>query len=194
MSIDFDELPSIDDHDGVQGARETLKQARERLDTLKEERQEAQAKVEALEDEVDETRIQRTTGDATSEDLENAKYELEVAQDEAEDLEAEVQAQKRAIERLQSRLENAKEEAAGEVASAYSDEAEDVLASQRRALRQLATTLEDAHALKEELTRQGLRRDERVPSLEEKLRIPGGTSVAPDRLRHLANRRDEQLD
>jgi len=194
MATDVDDLPELDNQESYTAAREALDSARERMEELREEVPAAEAKVERLTEEVDETRVAVAAGDATDEDLEAAKAGLAEAEKRLEDLREEKEAQAGAVDRLESRLDEARGRAAGTIAEDYAAAAEAVMAQKARALRSLATALEKMQALKQRAAENGLRRDERVPTVTPAVKTRNGDEVGADRLRYRADQLDERAE
>lgn len=194
MATDVDDLPELDNQDSYTAAVDALDSARERLTEIREEIPEAEAEVERLTEEVDETRVAMAAGDATEEDLEATKADLADAEERLGELREEREAQEGAIDRLEARLDEARDEAAGEIAVRYAETADALMAQKTRAMRQLATALEKIDALNQKMAQNGLRRDDRVPSLTPAVKNRDGKTIGADRLRYLAGQLDERRE
>jgi len=193
MSIDIDDLPTLES-DRLDAAQAAVETAKERLDSLREQQAEAEAEIERLTDEVDGLRLDVASGEATEEELSDAKASLKAAKERLSDLEDEIEEQTSTIPRLEDRVQAVREEVASDLAEDYAEAARSLLKQKARAMKQLATALEKAHALQEKASTNGLRRDDRIPSLRDTIRSRDGTRVSADRLRHLAGKIDDRLE
>ena len=117
---------------------------------------------------------------------------MKAARDRLDGLREERESQESAVDRLEERTESARDDAAAQIAEAYSGAAEALLKQKTRAMRSLATALEKIQVLKQKASENGLRRSERLPPLTATVKKRDGGTVGPDRLRYLADRLEDR--
>jgi chromosome segregation ATPase len=186
---DLSTLPTLDDAEGPQAARDALQSARERLKAIRSQMEAERAEVDRLTSALDDLRLDVAAGDAGEDDLQARKDELGAAEEAVEELTGEAEAQERTIERLKDRLDDAREDAVSEIAPEYAETAGDLARQKARALRSLATTLEKIADFRKKAAENGLRRDERLRPVQEDLRLSGKDFTA-ETLRYRAEKVD----
>jgi len=199
---DFDDLPTLEDDADVQDAAQALDTARDRLQTLTDELPQAKQKAERLEEEVKETRVQVSTGEATESDLKSLKADLAEAKDTLSELQKEKSAQEEAVRRLESRLDAVKDEKGNAFTEEYADVAADVVAKKVRAMRTLATALEAVGAFSSKADGNRVRNDVDLPAIpntpsvlnEKSKSLSGGATITPESLRKRADEIEERND
>jgi chromosome segregation ATPase len=197
MNLDLpnlDDLPTLDDSDRWNEFLDSLANARERREELRQRADEVEVQIATLEEEIPEIRVAVATGDATEEELEEAKQELADLEEELTDLrENEIPGAEETVQLLRDRRDQIKTEEGAAIAEAYA-EAQATLQKQKRELLEgLAQVLEalDEFQSKKKTNSVGESYSEdapNVPPIHPTIRGRGrGDRVEPQRLRRQAD-------
>ena len=187
MATDIDDLSTLES-DRLDAAQAAVQTARERLGDLRTQHEEAEQEIERLTDTVDTLRLDVASGEATEEELTEAKTDLKEAKARREELAEEIEEQEATVPRLEERVKSVREELAGDLAEEYSEAAQDILKQKAKAMKQLATALDKAEAFQQKAQENGLRKDERLVKVNSAVRADGGHRVQADSLRFRAEK------
>jgi len=197
MNLDLpnlDDLPTLDDSDRWNEFLDSLANARERREELRQRADEVEVQIATLEEEIPEIRVAVATGDATEEELEEAKQELADLEEELTDLrENEIPGAEETVQLLRDRRDQIKTEEGAAIAEAYA-EAQATLQKQKRELLEgLAQVLEalDEFQSKKKTNSVGESYAEDAPNVPPVHPVIQGRGrsdrVEPDRLRRRAD-------
>ncbi len=187
MATDIDDLSTLES-DRLDAAQAAVSKARDRLQDLRTQHEEAEQEIERLTEEVDTLRLDVASGEATEEELTEAKSDLKEAKARREELAEEIEEQEATVPRLEERVKSVREELAGDLAEEYSSAAQAILKQKAKAMKQLATALDKAEAFQQKAQENGLRKDERLVKVNGAVRAAGGNRVQADSLRFRAEK------
>ncbi len=187
MATDIDDLSTLES-DRLDAAQAAVSKARDRLQDLRTQHEEAEQEIERLTEEVDTLRLDVASGEATEEELTEAKNDLKEAKARREELAEEIEEQEATVPRLEERVKSVREELAGDLAEEYSEAAQSILKQKAKAMKQLATALDKAEAFQQKAQSVGLARDERLVKVNGAVRAAGGNRVQADSLRFRAEK------
>ncbi|MCS4119603.1 hypothetical protein [Salinibacter ruber] len=187
MATDIDDLSTLES-DRLDAAQAAVSKARDRLQDLRTQHEEAEQEIERLTEEVDTLRLDVASGEATEEELTEAKADLKEAKARREELVEEIEEQEATVPRLEERVKSVREELAGDLAEEYSSAAQAILKQKAKAMKQLATALDKAEAFQQKAQENGLRKDERLVKVNGAVRAAGGNRVQAQSLRFRAEK------
>lgn len=187
MATDIDDLSTLES-DRLDAAQAAVQNARDRLGDLREQHHETERQVEELTETVDTLRLDVASGEATEEELTEAKADLKEAKARREELAEEIEEQEASVPRLEERVKSVREELAGDLAEEYSEAAQSILKQKAKAMKQLATALDKAEAFQQKAQENGLRKDERLVKVNGAVRAAGGNRVQAESLRFRAEK------
>lgn len=192
--MDISALPTLDDQKEITAARQVVKAAKERHRDLKEKLRAAEEIKAAAAEQTDEMRISLAVGDVEESDLDAAKNDAKAAAEKVEDLTAEIEEQRQTVDRLKPRLDAARQNSIDAIVDDYATASVTLQKKKIRAMKALASALEEIHAFREKQSINGLRRDERLVALSSEVRVYGGKRVGPSEIRGDAVRLEKSVD
>ncbi len=140
---DIEALPELADSERWSEFLDSLANARERREQLRQRAGEVEQEIATLEESLPERRLAVATGDATEEELEEAKQELSDLEEELTDLrENEIPGAEETVQLLRDRRDQIKTEEGAAIAEAYAEVQSELQSKKRELLEGLAQVLE----------------------------------------------------